>query len=173
MAPTEVEVARPERQWGCRRGTPKLLRTTSICVYYIKQMTVNSKLHTGSTENQNKTGFKLLNQINVKFSVFLHQSKVKKSPVGMRKSLQGVGLGSKDSKNSPTCRDTWSLFCKQICNDVVVLNPLGRWHHVDSSDWLKTYVMSYISTYLHRRSKYGINNYCNLLKLNLQLFKQS
>jgi len=22
MAPTEGKVARPERQWGCRRGTP-------------------------------------------------------------------------------------------------------------------------------------------------------
>jgi len=22
MAPTEVRVARPERRWGCRRGTP-------------------------------------------------------------------------------------------------------------------------------------------------------
>jgi len=23
MAPTEGRVARPERQWGCRRGTPQ------------------------------------------------------------------------------------------------------------------------------------------------------
>jgi len=24
MAPTEVRVARPERRWGCRHGTPRL-----------------------------------------------------------------------------------------------------------------------------------------------------
>jgi len=26
MAPTEGKVARPERRWGCRRGTPTNLR---------------------------------------------------------------------------------------------------------------------------------------------------
>jgi len=28
MAPTEGRVARPERRWGCRRGTPVLLAST-------------------------------------------------------------------------------------------------------------------------------------------------
>jgi len=30
MAPTEVRVARPERRWGCRRGTPD--STSSITI---------------------------------------------------------------------------------------------------------------------------------------------
>jgi len=28
MAPTKVRVARPERRWGCRRGTPRQRRRT-------------------------------------------------------------------------------------------------------------------------------------------------
>jgi len=31
MAPTEVKVARPERRWGCRRGTPGLTRPGIWC----------------------------------------------------------------------------------------------------------------------------------------------
>jgi len=30
MAPTEGRVARPERRWGCRRGTPISLPSTEV-----------------------------------------------------------------------------------------------------------------------------------------------
>jgi len=30
MAPTEGRVARPERRWGCRRGTPGF-KVTALC----------------------------------------------------------------------------------------------------------------------------------------------
>jgi len=32
MAPTEVRVARPERQWGCRRGTPQSMEGHALAV---------------------------------------------------------------------------------------------------------------------------------------------
>jgi len=33
MAPTEGRVAKPERRWGCRRGTPSSdLKSSSHCI---------------------------------------------------------------------------------------------------------------------------------------------
>jgi len=33
MAPTEGRVARPKRRWGCRRGTPKHIKSPSLRLY--------------------------------------------------------------------------------------------------------------------------------------------
>ena len=35
MAPTEGRVARPERRWGCRRGTPTLLVASADYVAWL------------------------------------------------------------------------------------------------------------------------------------------
>jgi len=44
MAPTEGRFTRPEQQWGCHRGTPRIVNKNSNICNYVNKLIILSKL---------------------------------------------------------------------------------------------------------------------------------